>query len=410
MQQATKLTADQLKAANLHVTADKPGVICHIDGAQVHNVPHYIENNLTDWTVAMYLDVYGEDLPLYSETYLSTRANRVENIRTKMMAEVAALRPGNTGLGGSKKVDLAEVFGLAPSKALNKAGKPIQTTVLTDIDPNVAGFVPDIDEEYVFDAAILRDLNLGFELSLNILAWGLHGTGKTSVLEQFCARTGRPMIRIQHTDSTEEAHILGQYTLKDGSTVFEPGPLAVAMRQGLTYLADEYDFARPNVTAVYQPVLEGKSLVIKEAPPEWRVVKPHPNFRFAATGNTNGAGDDTGLYQGANIQNAANYSRFGVTLQINYMDAEHEAKVVVEKSNIDPADAKKLVELAGNIRNSFRRGELTATVSPRELINTAIIAYANGGDFGAGFKLAFVNRLSEVDRIACKEAIQRAFP
>ena len=37
------------------------------------------------------------------------------------------------------------------------------------------------------------------------------------------------------------------------------------MKHGWVYLADEYDFAFPQILGVYQPVLEGEALVIKEA-------------------------------------------------------------------------------------------------------------------------------------------------
>lgn len=49
------------------------------------------------------------------------------------------------------------------------------------------------------------------------------------------------------------------------------------MKHGWMYLADEYDFAQPNVLSVYQAVLEGKPLYIKEADAANRVIKPHPN-------------------------------------------------------------------------------------------------------------------------------------
>lgn len=189
MQAAQTLTIDQIKAANLHVTADKPGVTCFIDNAEVHNVAHYIENNLNGWSVKDYCDVYGQTKEsLYSETYLGVRAKRTENIRLEMLAAVVPLRAGNTGEGASKKESLAKVFKLSPGKESRaKGGKLIQTTVLTQVGANVSAYVPEVDEDYVFDAVSVRQLNLAFELRKNVLCFGLHGTGKTSILEQFCA-------------------------------------------------------------------------------------------------------------------------------------------------------------------------------------------------------------------------------
>src|SRR5690606_5242507 len=113
-------------------------------------------------------------------------------------------------------------------------------------------------------------------------------------------------------------------------------------------------------------------------PPEWRVVKPHPNFRIFATGNTNGSGDETGLYTGTQVMNAANYSRFALTVEMEYMPAAQEIAVVVSQSKIHRDDATVLVKVAGEIRAAFGRNDLTTTISPREIINAAQLARVFG--------------------------------
>jgi cobaltochelatase CobS len=181
------------------------------------------------------------------------------------------------------------------------------------------------------------------------------------------------------------------------------------MKHGWVYCADEYDFGMPSVLAAYQPVMEGKPLIIKDAPPEWRVIEPHPNFRFVATGNTNGGGDETGLYQGTQIQNAANYSRFAVTKQVGYMDAKIEAAVVAGKSGIRMQEANQIVDYAQKIRTAFAGGQISNTVSPRELINAALFGVVTGGNWREGLALAFANRLSPTDREVCDQYAQRLF-
>lgn len=344
-----------------------------------------------------------------------------------MTAQTAKASPAQTKsdvhLGKTERRPFSEVFGLGDvAAAKNAKGQPIMIDVETSPDPTYAEFVPEKDPAYVFNIDLLKTVMIGTALNTPILLWGVHGTGKTTLFEQFCAHTGRPAIRVQHTVSTEEAHILGQILVRDGGTYFEPGPLAIAMRYGLFYIADEYDFALPNVCAVYQPVLEGKPLIIKEAPSEWRVVKPHPNFRFGATGNTNGAGDDTGLYQGTQIQNAANYSRFGVTAEVQYMSEKHETAVVAAQARIHPKDAGQLVQFAGRVRDAFKANEISTTISPRELINAGRLARATARpiqiedgstvikpDLRRGLMLAFINRLNPVDREATDAWAQHIF-
>ena len=156
-------------------------------------------------------------------------------------------------------------------------------------------------------------------------------------------------------------------------------------------MADEYDFSMPSVLAVYQSVLEGKSLMIKEADHANRIIKPHPNFRFIATGNTNGSGDETGLYQGTNMQNAASYDRFGVVCRVHYMSAKLETRIIVNQSRIDVADAERLVKYAKTIREAYEAGKISATVSPRALVNAALVGMRRGSLI-MGIDLAFGNK------------------
>jgi len=206
----------------------------------------------------------------------------------------------------------------------------------------------------------------------------------------------------------EEEHIVGGWRLRDGKTFFELGPLAMAMKHGWLYMADEYDFGRPEVTSVYQAVLEGKPLVIKEADPENRVIRPHPDFRIVANGNTNGQGDETGLYQGTNLQNAANYERFGVVEQMPYMEKKLEARLVSQQAGIPLKDAEKLVDFAGRIRAEFDGGRMGNPISPRSLIYAAQIGVARS-NYRTGLEKAFINRLTSVDRESATQVAQRVF-
>jgi cobaltochelatase CobS len=386
-----------------NITTPDQGVLVHGFDVYVHSVPRYLED--TDVTLAEYQEAYGSDTPLFSERFKAAKAKREDDLKSDMTAKV------HTMPGAASKQPFAKLFDLGNAKAAKNArGKDIMCSVVAP-PTNYEGWVPDVDPNYVYHIDNLKAVMMAAELGMTMLLWGMHGTGKTTLVEQFCARTGRPWIRVQHTVSTEESHILGQYVVKDGATVFELGPLAIAMRDGLVYMADEYDFALPSVTSVYQPVLEGKPLVIKEAPPELRIIKPHPNFRFFATGNTNGAGDETGLYSGTQIMNAENYSRFGITIEVTYMPAAQEVAVVAGQAKIHKDDADRLVKVANEVRRGFERGDMSATISPRELINAGMLARVMGvePDLTKGLELAYCNRLDSTDKKAVLDFAQRHF-
>ncbi len=401
-------------------------ITCLIDGGKTHSIRIYLRENHPDWSIDRYKATYPGE-PLLSERgkRAALKAKEAAERKAKASSSNAPMQPY-----AFTERSLADIFGLDPSIGLSSTGNPITLRCLTEHHVEADAYMCAPDPEYVFNVDLVKKICLGFELAMNVYLWGYHGTGKTTALEQCAARTGRPFLRVQHTGNTEEAHILGQYVVKtvmvdaqelgaDGKlhivqkpqtiTEFQYGPLAMAMKYGMVYCADEYDFAMPSVIALYQPVLEGKPLVIKDAPIDMRVIHPHPDFRFVATGNTNGVGDETGLYQGTNIQNAASYSRFHITEEVKYMDEKQESLVVRSKAGLGKQDADKFVKVAKAIRESFAKGEMSMTISPRELINAASLALVFGNNPTLGFRLAFINRCSRVDQVTVEQVLQRHF-
>ena len=372
---------------------------CKICGAMIHAVQVHLKKEHPEVTLDMYKGDYP-DAPLLSEM----AKERIEAHKKAKEEEKKLVEES-----GVIKRPLNEVFGLGKSAAaLSATGKEIPISTF-DAKSNVhSELIPDFSDKYVFDIVTLKNVILGLELNMPVYAWGHAGTGKTELFEQIAGRTGRPMIRIQHTANTEESHIVGMWTVKNGETVWEPGPLSLAMKYGWLYLADEYDFAMPSVSAVYQPILEGKPLVIKEADAENRIVRPHPNFRFAGTGNTNGSGDEFAVYNGVVIQNSANFDRFGVVVHQQYLSKKLESQILQNQAGLRKEDADKVVEFGTLVREAFDSQKIGSTVSPRTLINGSMLGIRRGS-FRAGLALSFINKLSTIDREVVNAIAQRVF-
>lgn len=411
-------TATEEKTYTIH---DK--IRCMIDNAMVHSVKSHIEQHHADeWTIDRYRAEFPNE-PLFSPFALQrakemkarqTSAEKEKIVQQEEQQVVADLGSKTGALVGGQLTKqnrpLAEVFGFPDSDAVrNGKGDPISVSVFTGHDDVHSLYLPKIDTDYVFNIDLVKKLVVAMALNMPTLLWGYHGTGKTTIITQTCARLGRPVMRVQHTLNMQETDVLGQYAVRDNETVFDLGPLPLAMLNGWTYIADEYDFAMPAVSALYQPVLEGEPLLIKEAPPHLRRIVPHPEFRFFATGNTNGIGDETGLYQGTNMQNAANYSRFQITEEVKYMDKKTEQAIIRAKAGLDDKTAERLVRFATNVRESFASHKISSTISPREVISAAKLGMIMGADWHSGLKLAFSNRLSRVDQKAVDELAQRIF-
>lgn len=412
-------------------------IACKVCGAMEHSIQLHLKKSHPEMTLEDYELTYpGEPvLSAYAEGLVAANAEkkRLEALAAQaaatpvaaeqpevektapveMAASAAAKTPAGASvsslvaLGAVRKEPLHEVFGMPKSAEwLSSRGDAIPISVLSD--GHFPDMVPSKNDTYVWEPNELKNVILALELNIPSYVWGHKGTGKSEMFEQISARTNREHFRVQHTVNTEEAHIVGMWTVKGGQTVFELGPLPLAMKYGWMYVADEYDFALPSVLSVYQAVLEGKPLVIKEADAENRVIKPHPNFRFVATGNTNGSGDDTGLYQGVSLQNSANYDRFGMVVHKQYMNKKDESQILQLRLKTAPGDADKLVQFATLIREAYDGNKISDTISPRTLIYACTIGIKRGS-FIQGIELSFINKLNKVDRAVANGIAQRVF-
>jgi cobaltochelatase CobS len=148
------------------------------------------------------------------------------------------------------------------------------------------------------------------------------------------------------------------------SMEFDYGPLALAMLHGGLFLLNEIDLLDPATAAGLNGILDGQPLCIAEK--EGELIIPHPMFRFAATGNSNGSADETGLYQGIQRQNIAFMDRFQLC-ELAYPDPQAEEKLLLKVAAGLPEEIrKKMVDYAGEVRRLFM-GEATSFASGIEI-------------------------------------------
>ncbi|MDE2301287.1 MAG: CbbQ/NirQ/NorQ C-terminal domain-containing protein, partial [Sphingomonadales bacterium] len=132
-------------------------------------------------------------------------------------------------------------------------------------------------------------------------------------------------------------------------------------------------------------------------------------FRLFATANTVGLGDTSGLYHGTQAINQGQMDRWNIVVGLNYLAAPVEAAIVHAKV---PEMAEKtitdMVKVADFTRAGFVNGDISTVMSPRTVItwaqNTAIFK-----DVGFAFRLSFLNKCDETERMLVAEYYQRVF-
>ena len=240
-------------------------------------------------------------------------------------------------------------------------------------------FTPAVDPNYIFHEHS-RDLVVWFTGQTDPLyVYGPCGCGKSSVIKQLAAKLNYPVFEVTGHSRLEFPELIGHHVVHQGNMTFEYGPLALAMKFGGIFLLNEIDLLDPSTAAGLNGILDGAPLCIPENGGE--LVVPHPMFRFAATANTNGGADETGLYQGTLRQNCAFMDRFFLS-EVTYPKPEAE-ELLLEKAagQIPDAIRKKMVEYANEVRrlfmgenaNHFGSNAIEVTLSTRTLLRWAAL-------------------------------------
>ena len=282
-----------------------------------------------------------------------------------------------------------------------------------DWDSRISSFIPMIDKDYVIDRELASNILMSWELNEKILCYGPTGAGKSSLIEQLCALTGRPFVRVNCTGDMDSSMIFGQLTAKDGSTVWVDGAVTEAVKYGAVFAWDEWDVTPPEISMGLQWLLEddGK-LFLKEMPGSTKdkQIIPHEHFRIVAIGNTQGQGDESGAHAGTNVQNSATLDRFGTAVYIDYLHPSIEEKMLVNKwkETVTKKSAKELVKLANLIRQGYKSNQFSLTISPRSLFSICRKVSA-GCTLKKAYTLVFLNKLNETQRKVADELFNKVY-
>lgn len=275
--------------------------------------------------------------------------------------------------------------------------------------------VPEVDPVYRFNPDVTLAILAGFVRDRRVMVQGLHGTGKSTHIEQVAARLNWPCVRINLDGHISRLDLVGKdaVVLRDGQQVteFQEGIVPWALQRPVALVFDEYDAGRPDVMFVIQRILErdGKFTLMDQN----KVISPHPCFRLFATANTVGLGNLNGLYHGAQRLNHAQIDRWNIVASLNYLPRNEEIAIVQARvpSLADDAGGElvgAMVSVAELTRKGFAAGDISTLMSPRTVItwaeNVEIFR-----DPALAFRLSFVNKCDDAEKRIVAEYFQRCF-
>jgi cobaltochelatase CobS len=310
-------------------------------------------------------------------------------------------------------------------------------------------YTPAVDKSYAFSKqavkSVLQWLDGRFER--NLLLTGPTGCGKSSLVEQTCARLGIEVWRVACHGRLDFQELLGSTQLVPGAmrdadgllgkaaaalksvmggaeggesvlqwlqrsfsnTVvsrYVYGPVVMAARRGGVLLLDEANFLHPSTIGAMNTLLDGGLLHI---PATGEVVRPAPGFRIAVTGNSMDGGDDMALHKGIQRMNVAFVNRF-LALKIDYMPPDQELQVLHSCTKLPGEVLKVLVGVAAETRKSFREGVVATALSTRVMVRWARLVEAQADALTKApaqlladtLDFALLNSAADVDRDAIR--------
>jgi cobaltochelatase CobS len=311
------------------------------------------------------------------------------------MTDIASLKP-------DRLLSVREVFGI---------DSDLMAPAFAERDDHV----PKIDAVYRFNPDVTLAILAGFMRDRRVMVQGLHGTGKSTHIEQIAARLNWPCVRLNLDGHISRLDLVGKdaVVLREGQQVteFQEGIVPWSLQRPVALIFDEYDAGRPDVMFVIQRILErdGKFTLMDQN----KVLRPHPFFRLFATANTVGLGNLNGLYHGAQRLNHAQIDRWNIVASLNYLPAEEEIAIVQARvpslaNDAGQAMVRAMVAVADLTRKGFAAGDLSTLMSPRTVItwaeNLEIFR-----DPALAFRLSFVNKCDDAERPLVAEYFQRCF-
>lgn len=293
---------------------------------------------------------------------------------------------------------------------------PIATFKREDWSEEGQLHIPDVNPNWVWHKPVVELFAAAMYCGDTTLIHGLMGTGKSCLVEQWCALCVIPYWRMSCNRETREQHFVGSPGVEynDKGQMFikqEPTTLTDSLKHGGVFCEDEA--FRHNSALVLQSLREksNRTLLLPDAPgrtsDERKLKAPVGRWWYVLTDNTTGSGDETGIFD-AEVQDASTLDRIDAAIEVPYLGKPEERRLLKAHCDLNEDIINGMLDLAKLVRSAFRKQTMMNTMSIRPLL-----AWAEKiemmGHMGHALKLSWYNKLGSDDQKLVEDMYHQVF-
>ncbi len=197
---------------------------------------------------------------------------------------------------------------------------------------NRPNYIQQGNEEELFQHA--------FRQRVPLILKGPTGCGKTRFVEHMASHLDLPLITVSCHEDLTAADLVGRFLFKGNETIWQDGPLTLAVRYGGICYLDEIVEARKDTTVIIHSLTDDRRMLYIDQTAE--VLRAHEDFMMVLSYNP-------GYQNVVKDLKQSTKQRFA-SLNFEYPPVETETRIVTSETGVDEETAERLAQMAGEIR------------------------------------------------------------
>jgi cobaltochelatase CobS len=267
------------------------------------------------------------------------------------------------------------------------------------------------DPDFYLKPDWFDDLKILVDEGQSVVLIGPAGCGKSEAVERVFQARGQKLMIVPCTPRLNANDLEGvtDLVVKDGHqvTAFTAAAPAIASEEGDGLLLDEADALNPAAAFALYRLMDGKPMHIVRRGYD-TTVPLHDDFRVVGTQNTEGRGDDKGLYHARAYQDEAFLDRWNAAIRVDYPPKDQEVLILRKRTGISGSKAQKIVDAAAALRAALTQEEIMFTMSIRRSERVAE-NLAKGRTPEKSWRFAALNRATYDDRDKIVAILKRVY-